>query len=109
MNSFDSSALQWREPWQPISSHYASNAEAELHREMCAGHVLFGRSLTAFGNRIDCDDILFYLGDTSPQFAVVHLTFQRESDPKWPHTVLYDSLGACLEQCMIPDAEEFAL
>src|SRR5688572_14374266 len=109
MSSFDPSTIQWREPWQRISPEYAPKAEAELHREMCAGHVLFGRSVIAIGNRIDCDDILFYLGDSPPQFAVVHLTFQPESDPTWPQTVLYDSLTAWVEQCMIPDAEEYAL
>jgi hypothetical protein len=109
MSAFNPSQIQWREPWHSISPDYAPKAEAELHRELCAGHVLFGRSVTAVGNRIDCDDILFHLGHAPPQFAVVHLTFQRESDPTWPHTVLYDSLTTWVEQCMVPDAEEFAL
>jgi len=110
MDSFNPAQIQFREPWRPIPHDYASKAEAELHREMCAGHVLFGRTVTAVGiNGIDCDDILLYLGDTPPQFAVVHLTWKQESDPEWPWTVLYDSLTAWVEQGMIPNAEEFGL
>jgi hypothetical protein len=52
---------------------------------------------------------LFYLGDTAPRFAVVHLTYKQETLPEWPWTVMFDTLDAWLEQCMIPDAEEFAL
>jgi hypothetical protein len=38
----------------------------------------------------------------------VHLTFQRETRPSWPGTALFDSLAAWVEQCMVPDAEDFA-
>lgn len=107
MSSFNLAQIHWRKPWRSISPNYAPKAEAELHREMCPGHVLFGRAARAVGNRIDCDDILFYLGDSPPQLAVVHLTFKRETDQTWPHTVIYDSLTAWVEQRMIPDAEEF--
>jgi hypothetical protein len=41
---------------------------------MPAGHVLFGRTVRAIGRRQDCDDVLFYLGESVLQFAVVHLT-----------------------------------
>jgi len=109
MTKFDASQIQWRKRWLAILPDHASQAEAELHREMCAGHVLFGRSVTAVGRRQDCSDILFYLGDVSPQFAVAHLTFQKESRPNWPSTSLFDSLAAWTERCMIPDAKEFAL
>ena len=107
MSTFDPLQIQWREPWEPIEPDYAPIAEKELHRELCISHVLFGRSVKAIGNRTDSDDILFYLGDEAPQFAVVHLTFKSESNPAWPHTSLYDSLAAWVEQCMIPEAEEW--
>jgi hypothetical protein len=106
---FDGSQIHWREPWHAISPDYAAKAEAEIHREMCAGHVLLGRSVTAVGYRQDCDDVLFYLGESAPQFAVVHLTYQQETRAEWPSTTLFATLGAWIEQCMIPDAEEFAL
>jgi hypothetical protein len=62
-----------------------------------------------FGYRQDCDDVLFYLGESAPSFAVVHLTYQRETQPEWPSTTLFDSLAAWVEQSMIPDAEDFAV
>ena len=107
MTKFDASQIKWRKPWVAVPPDHAPKLAAELHCEMCAGHVLFGRSVMAVGHRQDCDDFLFYLGDISPQFAVVHLTFQRETRPSWPNTSLFDSLAAWTEQCMIPDAQEF--
>jgi hypothetical protein len=81
MSKFDPSQIQWRVPWHSISSDGAAKAEAEIHREMCTGHVLFGRSVMAIGCRQDCDDISFYLGESMPPFAVVHLTYRREHSP----------------------------
>ncbi len=108
MSKFGTSQIEWREPWLPASPEQAYEAEAELSRELCGGHVLFGRSVAAIGFRQDCDDVLFYLGESAPSFAVVHLTFQRETKPRWPCTTLFDSISAWVEECMIPDAEEFA-
>ena len=109
MNKFDTSLIQWRKPWEIGPSDYAPVAESELQHEICAGHVLFGRSVAAIGCRLGDDDILFYLGDTPPRFAVVHLTYQRETRTDWPHTSLYDSLDDWMQRRMIPDAEEYAL
>jgi|688.fasta_scaffold234429_2 hypothetical protein len=109
MTKFDASQVQWREPWLAVTPDYAPKGEAELRRELSARHVLSGRSVEAIGRRQDCDDVLFYLGDTAPRFAVVHLTYKQETLPEWPWTVMFDTLDAWLEQCMIPDAEEFAL
>jgi hypothetical protein len=109
MIQFDASQIQWREPWLAVSLDYAPKAEAELRREMCAGHVLFAREFVAVGCRQDCDDVLFYLGDTTPRFAVVHLTWQRETLPEWPSTVLFSTIEVWIEQCLIPDVEEFSL
>jgi hypothetical protein len=80
---------------------------AELRREVPAGHVLFGRTVQTVGRRQDRDDVLFYLGESVPQFAVVHLTYTRETRPEWPDTTLFDTLEAWIDQCMIPDAEDF--
>ncbi len=102
------SQVQWRPPWWPVSSEHEAGTVAELHREMCSGHPLFGRSVQAVGRRQDCDDVLFYLGETVPQFAVVHLTYARETRPEWPEMKLFDTLEAWVQECMIPDAQDFA-
>lgn len=108
MSSFDPSRIQWREPWFAVTPDDALKIEAELRREVCARHLLFGRSVTAVGRRRDRDDVLFYLGESAPSVAVVHLTYRRETQPGWPDTTLFDTLAAWMEQCMIPDAEESA-
>ena len=108
MTKFDTSQIQWIEPWHAISSDRAAKMEVEIHREMCPEHLLFGRSVSAIGVRQDCDNVLFYLGESAPRFAVVHLTYRRETNPKWPNTELFDTLAALIEQRLIPDAEDFA-
>src|ERR1044071_4516288 len=108
MNNFHPSQIQWREPWKPLPVDQWPGTIAELHREMCPAHVLFARSVQPVARREDCDDVLFYHGETAPQFAVVHLTYARETEPEWPCTTLFDTLDAWIKDCMIPDAEQFA-
>jgi hypothetical protein len=107
MTKFDTSQIQWRVPWWPVSAEQDAATVAELRREMPTGHILYGRTVQTVGHRQDCDDILFYLGDSAPRFAVVHLTYAQETKPEWPSTMLFDSLQSWIEQCMIPDAEDF--
>ena len=106
MTKFDPSQIQWRVPWFPIPPELDAPTVAELRREVPTGHVLSGRTVQTVGHRQDCDDVLFYLGESVPQFAVVHLTYVRETLPEWPGTMLFDTLDAWIEQGMIPDAEE---
>ena len=107
MNAFDSSQIPWRVPWLPVPPGQNAGTVAELHREMPTGHILFGRNVQAIGRHQDCYDVLFYIGDTTPQLAVVHLTYARESRPEWPNTTLFDTLEAWIEQCTAADAEDF--
>lgn len=101
----DHSQISWRAPWRALSDDEARKMEAELRREVSNGHVLYGRSATPVGRRVDNDDVLFYLGDAPPRFAVIHLTYRKEIDPKWPHTVVYDSLDDWIAKCMMPETE----
>jgi len=96
--------LNWLEPWEPTTHDF----EAELHRELIAGHPLFGVRAIAVGRRCDCDDVLFLLSEHSSPLAVVHLTWQRETTPDWPHTELYASLADWIERCMKPDSLEYS-
>jgi len=107
MIRLDPSQIQWRVPWWPVPEEHNAGTIAELHREMSVGHILFGRSVQTVGRRQDCDDVLFYLGESTPQFAVVHLTYAKETRPEWPETKLFDTLEDWIEQCMIPDAGDF--
>jgi hypothetical protein len=108
MPEFDASQIEWRKPWMQYPSDSAESLESELRNEMCPGHVLFERAFVAIGWRRGVDDFLFYLGDTSPRFAVVHLTWRKESSPDWPHTKLFETLDDWIQQGMAIDAEEYS-
>ncbi len=82
-------------PWERVED--GRGLEAELARELVAGHVLFGKTVRAAARRWDRDDFLF-VGEEI--VAVVHLTWSRETDPHWPSTVLYASLSDWIERGM---------
>jgi hypothetical protein len=107
MSEFDSSTIEWLEPWYELPPDQAKALVAELQSELCSGHVLFRKTLKALGRRQDCDDALFLIEESPPRLAVVHLTFQYESNPTWPKTAFFTSLRDWIERCMIPDAEFF--
>jgi len=67
------------DPWQ------SSNSEkflAELLKELCTEHVLFGKKLEIVARRRDRDEYLFRILEEE-KFAQVHLTWRGavESDP----------------------------
>jgi hypothetical protein len=66
----------------------------ELAREVCPQHVLHGRKVVLIARCDGTDDVLFQLEDGS--VAQVHLTWCRETDPRWPGTVVYPDLAAWL-------------
>jgi hypothetical protein len=98
--------IEWLEPWIGVEDRARESTERELTRELAAGHVLFGRKARAVGRRQDQDDVLFAL-DGPRQFAVVHLTYARETRPEFPHTLVFESIQEFVEGCMLPDHEEF--
>ncbi|HTN04160.1 MAG TPA: hypothetical protein VL132_19875 [Planctomycetaceae bacterium] len=97
------SAGQFLEPWHAES---APEFAAELQRELVPGHVLFGAPVMAVARRQDCDDVLFAIRDGTERMAEVHLTWHRETDPRWPRTVLFPSMEAWMES-MRSDHDEF--
>ena len=68
-------------PWKRIQPEQGNGLETELVREICKGHLLFGKSHVALARRIDRDDVLFEI-DGGPAVAVVHLTYAVESAPQ---------------------------
>ena len=92
-------ALTWIEPWHPIDAKQGVELAQELQREIGSlEHLLFGRSAIAVGARRDLDDFLFYLGPTPPSFALVHLTWARESRREWPHAELFETAQDWIER-----------
>ena len=97
--------IDFLEPWVALTDAQRSRFEEELRRELTPGHVLAGAAFRAIARRQDCDDVLFELvGDG---VAVVHLTWSRETDARWPRTERFASLAEWAERRMKPDHEDF--
>ena len=76
-------------PWEIVHADDAEKLKAELQRELPAGHVLTGMNLTAVARRTDRDDLLFEVDGSLMPLAQVHLTWQKEKQPNWPHSRFY--------------------
>ena len=100
--------MEYLEPWEEYSKNSIS-AEMELKRELCEHHILYGVKAKAVAHRCDCDDVLFKLSEFTHEYAVVHLTFSKESNPEYPSTELFKNIESWSESCMIPDHQEYTL
>ncbi len=91
--------MGWPYPWSPIEFPDDKPVfEAELLRELKAGHPLFGVPVSVIGRRYDQDDVLFALQDGSERIAEVHLTWAGEREkPPWPSASLFESFAAWVE------------
>ena len=93
------------EPWHPVTNPEAM--EQQLHAELPRNHVLSKVPVAAIAQRLDQDDVLFALADGSGQVVVVHLTYSKNIDARWPGTKFYASLSSWASERMHPDHEEF--
>lgn len=84
--------------WVVVDSAMAAKFEAELRRELPAGHQLHGRALRAIARRDDRDDVLFVPIVPGASVYRVHLTWSVETDPRWPWTEVYDSVDDFCER-----------
>jgi hypothetical protein len=57
---------------------------------MPAGHALKSVKVRAVARRLDRDDVAFELVDG--RRCVVHLTWNVETDPRWPHSEVVSAL-----------------
>lgn len=67
---------------------------AELAREVPAGHALDGRHDTVLARCEICDDVLITVDANA--YAVVHLTWKRETDANSPSVEVHTDPGALL-------------
>lgn len=65
----------------------ALELETELRLECPEGHTLHGVRAVSVAVRQHRKEAIFWLPDRSA-WAVVHLTWNRETDPLWPSTEL---------------------
>ena len=83
---------------------------AELQRELCPDHLLFGKHAKALAAAEDRDDVLFEISEGAERsYAVVHLTWsgRMEASANWPRTRFFDSLDRWLEWIKA-DHDEYA-
>ena len=104
--------FEWLPPWIRLPDDYAELIPisfpddhqlvvgrgaivAELRREMPESHVLYSAKLDAIAVHVECGykDFVFATNSDKHPIAVVHLTYNVESDPNWPSTKLISSLA----------------
>ncbi|KAB8172242.1 hypothetical protein [Microbispora catharanthi] len=72
--------------------------EAELVTECGSDkHPMFGQRVEAVARCGTCDDVLLKLVD-QPGWAIVHLTWRRETNPSWPSCEVMESWSSVLEE-----------
>jgi hypothetical protein len=97
------------EPWELLSVERLDDGHGfvdELRAELGPGHALFAVRDHArpVAIRIDCEDVLFWLGEDDGRFAVVHLTWTNHTEPEpCPATSFVASLEDFVAEIMIPD------
>jgi hypothetical protein len=77
--------------WSPISSERRQSLNAELARELCSNHPLFGIQAEVMAALDGYDDLLFRLSGASIPFAIVHLTWNVETSADFPWTTFFES------------------
>lgn len=75
------------------SSQEATDLASELCRELSPDHALAAEQFVAVAVRRHRKDCIFWLPD-SQRWALVHLTWTREVDARWPSAEVLVSWGA---------------
>jgi hypothetical protein len=96
-------------PWRDLCDlpDQAQRLSAELSSELSSRHVLFGLKATAIASRVDRDDVLFEIANGSAPFAMVHLSWRKEADPRWPSTKLFTNWDEWVRAEMFPAHEDY--
>ncbi|CEG25748.1 hypothetical protein BN1002_00565 [Bacillus sp. B-jedd] len=85
------------EPWWVIPDEMSEVLETELRREISPDHILHGKKSLAVARRMDRDDVVFWIEELE-KFAVVHLTYAKETSGNYPRTELF-TLHELIKYC----------
>lgn len=95
--------LHFLDPWNELEEN-AAYFEKELERELIHGHPLYGKKVKAIAISRAADDVLFEITDDNKfHYAVVHLTYQQETDPRWPSCAFYTNWQDVYSNCIVTD------
>lgn len=92
---------QLLEPWQTTGD--AAFYETALKKEVSFFHPLNWKKVRAIAHRTDCDDVLFEVLTGKRKYAVVHLTWRKESSRKFPITKFYKDWQDVYVNCIAED------
>jgi hypothetical protein len=100
-------------PWRvledsPENKNRAELLSARLASEVSLEHVLHGLKARAVATRIDRDDVLFEVEGGEMPLAVVHMTWRKETDPRWPRTKMFESWEQWVHDEMLPTHEDYS-
>jgi hypothetical protein len=93
-------------PWRKTDENRFS-FEKELKRELIPGHPLYAKQVEAIAFRRDMDEVMFRVKDNEQEFAVVHLTYNIETNPACPGTTFYKDWQAIYDQCIVPEHQDW--
>jgi hypothetical protein len=97
-------------PWEALAgSERSASLAAQLETTLPEKHVLRGLKVTAVAARVDRDDVLFEVVGGEMPLAVVHLTWRKEMDSRWPHTTLFRDWKHWVHEDMQPAHEDYDL
>ncbi|MDD1505264.1 hypothetical protein PVA17_21325 [Lysinibacillus sp. CNPSo 3705] len=85
------------DPWWLISTSMSESLTKELEKELSQKHILYGKEAVAMARREDNDDVIFWIKKLN-KYAVVHLTYSKETSNDFPMTLLF-TLSELEEYC----------
>ena len=90
--------------WRDIKGDEAVAFQAELKRELCPDHPLYGLQAEPWLVARPGKDVASTLSDG--RVALVHLTFKLETDPAYPSSKIFSSKAEALPRLDLLEAGE---
>lgn len=102
--------FQFLSPWKPLDDDERRvQLLSSLKKSLPLGHRLYGLKVRAIAVRLDQDDVLLEVEENEEPLAVVHLTWQKESDPRWPRTKFFKGWEEWSRDEMLPSYQDYEL
>ena len=84
--------------WIALDNEGNSQLNDEIASEAVPGHPLYGEPFRSVARGIGSDDVIVELSPKiAGAWAIVHPTYQVETDPRWPSIDRYDTWEQMVE------------